>query len=183
LLSNTNSPEPAIDRRITNTSYMVNYIPNSSISLSPSSTISQTMPNKRPRHTLHQYSPRELGKWAVHQQRLLARLGWQCFFFHHQRPHLVHPSIKLINHPTAQYLHDMACTGAPAILSTPPWPCTTLDQVYQRGPHTSAAHQFAKFLIKDMYDYIQMEYWLVLPFSAVCNQPNLCLAPSGVVPQ
>jgi hypothetical protein len=34
-----------------------------------------------------------------------------------------------------------------------------------------------------MYDYVQMGYWLVLPFGAFRNKPNLRLPPSGVVPQ
>jgi hypothetical protein len=77
----------------------------------------------------------------------------------------------------------MACTGAPAIISTPPWSRPTLDHVYQRGPHKSAAQQFATFLIEDMYDYIQMGYWLVLPYHSVRQFPALRLAPAGVVPQ
>jgi hypothetical protein len=95
----------------------------------------------------------------------------------------MNPSIGNILHPTAQYLHDMTCTGAPAILTTPPWSKPTLDQVYQRRPHKSAAQQFATFLIEDMYDYVQMGDWLVLPYHSVRNSPALRLAPSGVVPQ
>jgi len=139
--------------------------------------------HKSPKPRLHQYSPGELGKWAVAQQRLLARLGWRQFFYHHQQPHSMNSSIKHILHPTAQYLHDIAYTGAPEILTTPPWSKPTLDQVYQRKPHTSAAQQYATFLIEDMFDYVQMGYWLVLPYHSVWHFPALRLAPSGVVPQ
>jgi hypothetical protein len=184
LVRDTNSPGPPLSRPITRTNYEVNHIiPNSSACLSPSTQVPQTPPRKRPRHTLHQYSPGELGKWAVTQQRLLARLGWQHFFYYHQRPHSINSRIYNISHPTAQYLHDMACTGAPAILHDPPWSKSTLDHVYHRGPHTSAATQFATFLLEDMYDYVQMGYWLVLPYTSVRHFPALRLAPAGVVPQ
>jgi hypothetical protein len=58
-----------------------------------------------------------------------------------------------------------------------------LDQVYQREPHTSTAQQFATVLIEDMYDYVQMGYWLVLSYHSVRHFPALPLAPSRVVPQ
>ncbi|MFN9983129.1 MAG: hypothetical protein ACK53Y_24595, partial [bacterium] len=95
MVRDTNSPRPPLTRLITRTNYEVNdlIIPNSSTCLSPSTQIPQTPPHKRPRHTLHQYSPGELGKWAVTQQRLLARLGWQQFFYYHQRPHSINSRI------------------------------------------------------------------------------------------
>jgi hypothetical protein len=34
-----------------------------------------------------------------------------------------------------------------------------------------------------MFDYVQMGYWLVLPYSAIRHYDQLKLAPSGVVPQ
>jgi hypothetical protein len=54
---------------------------------------------------------------------------------------------------------------------------------YQRGPHASAAYHHSLFLLADMYDYVQMGYWTVLPFKAVANQWHLKLSPAGVVPQ
>lgn len=77
----------------------------------------------------------------------------------------------------------MACTGAPVILAIPSWSRSILDLIYKCGSHMSAANQFANFLLEDMYNYIQMGYWIVLPYSSVRDLPNLCLAPSSVVPQ
>jgi hypothetical protein len=54
---------------------------------------------------------------------------------------------------------------------------------YQRGPHASAAYHHSSFLLADMYDYVQMGYWTVLPFQAVASQWHLQLSPAGVVPQ
>jgi hypothetical protein len=53
----------------------------------------------------------------------------------------------------------------------------------QRGAHTSASHQYASFLHSDIYDYVNMGYWTVLPYRSVRHLPSLRLAPAGVVPQ
>jgi hypothetical protein len=47
----------------------------------------------------------------------------------------------------------------------------------------AAKQQFAEFLLKDMYDYVQMGYWLTLTYSAIRGHPALKIAPAGVVPQ
>jgi hypothetical protein len=151
--------------------------------LSNPSSHSQTPSPKWTKWTLCHYSPGELGKGAQANSRLLAKLGWDNFIYYQQRPHSMHPDLSSIPHPTAQYLHDMACTGAPNIIAEPPWPNAVLDQVYQRGPHVSAAKHHAQFLIEDMFDYVQMGYWVVLPYRAVRLLRNLRLAPAGVVPQ
>jgi hypothetical protein len=183
---NAISPDPPIQSRdLTTTIYSVNSLltNSSSIMLSNPSSHSQTPSPKRTKCTLHHYSPRELGKWAKANSRLLAKLGWDNFVYYHQRPHSMHPDLSSIPHPTAQYLHDMACTGAPNIIAKPPWPSVVRDQVYQRGPQVSAAKHHAQFLIEDMFDYVQMGYWVVLPYQAVRLLCNLRLAPASVVPQ
>ncbi len=143
----------------------------------------QNTPNKWRRQHLHPYSPGELGKWAVAQADLLARLGWKRLFTYHQQPHSINTTIQHARHPTAQYLHYLACSGVPLTPTTPPWTYQERDTAYQRGPHSSAAIQFAPFLLQDMYDYVQMGYWLVLPYPAVQKMPSLRLSPAGVVPQ
>jgi hypothetical protein len=42
---------------------------------------------------------------------------------------------------------------------------------------------YRDFLIADMYDYVQMGYWVVAPYNAIRHYKHLRLAPSGVVPQ
>jgi hypothetical protein len=63
------------------------------------------------------------------------------------------------------------------------WTRSQCDQAIQRGPHPSASRQFAPFLLADMYDYVQMGYWVVLPYTAVRHYKHLRIAPAGVVPQ
>ncbi len=73
--------------------------------------------------------------------------------------------------------------GVPAFLSDPPWTLAKCDEAVQRGPHKSAAITYSQFLHEDMFDYVQMGYWIVLPYSVVRTLPTLRLAPAGIVPQ
>jgi hypothetical protein len=57
------------------------------------------------------------------------------------------------------------------------------DLAYDIGPHKSAAVDYSTFLLEDMFDYVRMGYWTVLPYHAIRNQTFLRLAPAGVVPQ
>jgi len=143
----------------------------------------QTPPHKRHRTTLQPYSAGELGKWAVQHAQLMERLGWQQYFHRQQHPSSMHPRIGSLPHPTAEYLHELASTGVPAYFADDPCTVSQLDSVLARGPHRSAAAEFAEFLVADMFDYVQMGYWIVLPYTSVRHLPNLRLAPAGVVPQ
>jgi hypothetical protein len=57
------------------------------------------------------------------------------------------------------------------------------DAAVARAPHRSAAVDWAEFLLQDMYEYVQMGFWTVLPYNAVRSLTPLRLAPAGVVPQ
>jgi hypothetical protein len=109
------------------------------------------------------YSRGELGKLACEAAVELERLGWRRFFHSQQQPHSVSPTIHGIKHPVAPYLTRLAMTGVPLICSDPPWPLHLKDTVYQRGPHKSAVQDYAAFLLEDMWDYVHMGYWVVLP--------------------
>jgi hypothetical protein len=91
--------------------------------------------------------------------------------------------LNRLSHPAAHFLHRLSKHGVPALCSTPPWTVPQQDAAVRRGPHPSAAHQYASFLLEDMWDYLRMGYWLVLPYSAVRGHPSLRIAPAGVVPQ
>ncbi len=113
----------------------------------------------------------------------MADLGWHDFVRLHQHPLSINPSLATAPHPAASYLHRLARHGVPAPSDSPPWSPYRRDQAFQRGPHPSAARQFANFILEDMWDYVRMGFWTVLPFSAVRHFPHLKLAPAGVVPQ
>jgi hypothetical protein len=76
----------------------------------------------------------------------------------------------------------MACTGVQARFQQP-WTPEQLDMAYRRGAHPSATKHFPDFLLTDIFNYVQVGYWTVLPYSAVRSYKSLRLAPAGVVPQ
>jgi hypothetical protein len=129
------------------------------------------------------YSLGELGKYAAAAASQLVELGWAAFMQLYQSPSSLHPAISQAPHPAASYLHQLARSGVPAPLSSTPWSLMQRDHAYLRGLHPSAALQHTAFLIEDMYDYVKMGYWTVLPFESVRHMPHLKLAPAGVVPQ
>jgi len=119
----------------------------------------------------------------LYQTKQLRKLGWTTFIKQLQHPSDINPAIRHIPHPAAAYLHRLARSGTPAPSTTPPWTRRRLKEVYQRGAHSSAMHQFRAFLFEDMWDMICKRYWVVLPFSEVQHFPSLKLAPAGIVPQ
>jgi hypothetical protein len=124
-----------------------------------------------------------LGKSASLVAQLLAQLGWHNFIKLLQQPTSLSPTIHSLAHPAAPYLSRIAWHGVPLLSSTPPWDPTLKTTAFRCGPHPSASRQYADFLLLDMYDYVRMGFWVVLPFSAIRNHPYLKLAPAGVVPQ
>jgi hypothetical protein len=170
---------------VNDTRQKVNFLTNVVVSsnISTSSYPPQSPPQKRMRHTLLPYSRGELGKLADCNARELARLGWYKFFRDHQTPTSIHPFLHRLPHPAVQYLINLASTGAPAVSMTPPWTLPQKDAAFDRGPHLSASKHYQSFLMEDMYEYVQMGYWTVLPYSALRCHPHLRISPAGVVPQ
>jgi hypothetical protein len=113
----------------------------------------------------------------------LAELGWHSFVKLRQYPSSLSQHLAQLPHPSASYLHRLARHGVPAPSSSPPWPPQRRYQAFTRVPHPSASRLYSRFLLEDMWDYVQMGYWTVLPFHAVQHLPHLKLAPAGVVPQ
>ena len=138
---------------------------------------------KRKALPLPPFSPGELGKLATHFSEELAHSGWTTFFHQCRHTSSVNPNLSSVPHTMAPYLARLARLGVPAPSAASPWTTCQKDLAFQRGPHPSAARQFASFLLEDMYDYVKMGYWVVLPYQSVRHLPHLKLAPAGVVPQ
>ncbi|MFN9983651.1 MAG: hypothetical protein ACK53Y_27245, partial [bacterium] len=101
----------------------------------------------------------DLGKFATIAANELAQTGWDQFIRKHQSPTSVNSTIHTINHPTAKYLARLASAGPPLLSTTPPWTLQQRDAAFYRGPHPSAATEYAAFLAEDMCDYVRMGYW------------------------
>jgi hypothetical protein len=143
-------------------------------------------PAKAPRHISNLPDTFQwgfLGKSASLAAQLLAQLGWHNFIKLLQHPTSLSPDLHSLAHPAAPYLSRIARHGVPLLASTPPWDPTLKTTAFRRGPHPSASRQYADFLQLDMYDYVRMGFWVILPFSAISSHPYLKLAPAGVVPQ
>jgi hypothetical protein len=157
-------------------------MPNLSIPSTPPAT-----PLSKRRKISHQpiFSPGELGKLARQFARTLKQLGWTKFYGQHQPRHYtsLHPSLHRLNHPAARLLHRLATHGVPAPSSEPPWSTQQKDAAAYRGPHPSASRVFSAFLLEDMFEMVNMGFWLVLPYSAIRHHSQLKIAPAGVVPQ
>jgi hypothetical protein len=138
---------------------------------------------KRLRSSQQPYYPGELGKLALQNAEELARRGWHHFFLRERTPTSISSTLHRLPHPIRHYLERLAATGAPSVLRTPPWSLQEKDCAVLRGPHTSAARQHRDFLLSEMYEYVTMGYWTVLPYTALRHHPALRLAPAGVVPQ
>jgi hypothetical protein len=95
----------------------------------------------------------------------------------------INSNIQLVPHPAASTLHRRASIRVTAPSSAPPWTVTQQDAAVTRGLHPSAKFFHSAFLLKDMFDYVNMGYWLVLPYSSLQGHPLLCIAPAGVIPQ
>jgi hypothetical protein len=105
------------------------------------------------------------------------------FFFHHQRPTALTSNLHSIPHPATHYLARLASAGVPFLTTDPPWSLQQRDAVHTRSSHRSVAVNYSDFLLQDMYKYLQMGFWTVLPYDAVRHFGPLCLAPAGVIPQ
>jgi len=141
-----------------------------------------TPPPKQRKDSAPTYSPGELGRWAHCHAWLLAKLGRTQFFSLLQTPTCINPNIYNIQHPTAEYLADLTCSGVPASFAKP-WTKQQCNPSYHCGPHPSAKHLFTNFLFTDLYNCEQMGYWGVLPYVSVQSNPHLHLALAGVLPQ
>jgi hypothetical protein len=87
-----------------------------------------------------------------------------------------------MQHPATHLLRRLGRSGAPVVLTTPPWPDQQKDAAVARGPHSSA-HDFADFLREELADMVDKGTWLVLPYSQLRHLRDLRISPMGVVPQ
>jgi hypothetical protein len=117
------------------------------------------------------YSLGELGKYTKLSSLLLTQLGWPSFFHLHQQLS-INLSIHTLAHPSAPYLHHLACRGVPAPSMAPPQPVRKKDLAYTQGPPIHRPPIFG--LPSSGY---------VRNGAHVCYFNHLKLAPAGVVPQ
>ena len=123
--------------------------------------------------------PEDLGKLILRDAELVRRLGWAKFVLGRRGKGDL-TDMRHVQHPARRLLRRYATRGVPARLSTPAWTTTEVETALQRGPHQSC-HKHADFLFDEFSDMINLNYWLVLPYSVARTLPNLHISPPGVV--
>jgi len=70
----------------------------------------------------------------------------------------------------------------PSLYTWPCWSCLCQDAAMAWGSHQSA-HLHLPFLEQEMLTMVCKGQWMVLPYKAVVDLPNLCLSPLGLIPK
>lgn len=84
--------------------------------------------------------------------------------------------------PNILVVRQLAVTGFPVLMHSPPWTLTQRDAAVHRGPHKSA-NEYIAFLRDEMADMVDRATWMVLPYHRLRHIRNLRISPMGVVPQ
>ena len=105
--------------------------------------------------------------------------SWENFINAFRGESYLSPELDNLEHPAANLLREWRDHGVPAQTSSPPWSEDTKDSYVERGCHRSA-NEHAEFLRDEMSEFIDSRFWVVLPYSLVCDTPQLQLSPAAV---
>jgi hypothetical protein len=83
-----------------------------------------------------------------------------------------HPEVKSITHAAAPLLDQLRATGAPVVLSTPPWSMHQKQKALKGGPHQSMNVHNA-FLRGEFAAMIKKKQWILLPAKLVLMEAEL----------
>lgn len=124
----------------------------------------------------------KLGEYITRDSKLVAKLGIEGAIRYRLKRNDWGNLKRVAQHPAARLLRHYKAHGVPVTLADTPWTHEEILGAMKRGPHKSA-YEYEEFLREDMADYVDKGYWMVIPFSAVANDPMLRASPIGVVPQ
>ena len=140
---------------------------------------------ERPKRRADQISTvaeRELGKLASRFCTQVLDQGWETTVRQARGPSNISPDVRGLPHKAARLLEHLHCRGASVPTATPPWARQQRDCATLRGAHQSSLAEH-EFVYSEMVNFCNQGYWMVLPYSAVQQLPNLRISPLGVVPQ
>ena len=123
-----------------------------------------------------------LGKLANDSANKLRTLGWTRWLREIRGRSNVAHTVESVPHKASRLLSHLGKRGAGVPLATPPWSRERIATAVQRGPHQSSESERA-FVAKEMLDFCNQGYWVVLPMDAAADLPGLRVSPLGVVPQ
>ena len=124
-----------------------------------------------------------LGKLAQRTGNDIMKSGWRSVVHRLRGTSNISPNVGRIPHKAARFLDHLRRHGASVPVSTAPWGVARLDEAVRRGPHQSS-HGERAFVAREMLDFCQQGYWMVVPVDVVrALLPMLRVSPLGVVPQ
>ena len=90
--------------------------------------------------------------------------------------------VNSLKHPARRILRQYKFSGVPVKLKEEGWSEQRIREALLRGPHPSAKLH-SKFLYNEFVNMINLEQWVVLPYSVACKLNNLHISLPGVIPQ
>ena len=85
-------------------------------------------------------------------------------------------------HEESPLLYQMRLKGAPVKIDGPPLTLKQLAAAIAYGSHNSCDRD-PSFLCKEMRDFVEKGFWIVLPLEDAVGLDGLRLSPAGLIPQ
>ena len=93
----------------------------------------------------------------------------------------IHSSVGTLPHKAAPLLYPMCLKGSPVKIDWPPLTPKQLAAAIAYGSHKSCDRD-PSFLLKEMRDFVEKGYWIVLPLEYSVGLDGLRLSPAGLIP-
>jgi hypothetical protein len=92
------------------------------------------------------------------------------------------PTLPDLSHPAIRLLKRLGKDGVPVLMQTPPWSPELRQARFKRGSHKSCDNQF-EFLQEEMLEFVEEDFWTIVPYRLIKTMHNLRLSPLGIIPQ
>ena len=116
---------------------------------------------------------------SIASRQLRESPSWYDFVRARQGPSYLSTKIDDIEHSAREQLQDVRDHGVPVPVRDEPWDADKLDECVRHGAHKSA-QDHAAFLREEMADFMEANFWTVLPYDQVRDLPDIRLSPAGI---
>ena len=124
----------------------------------------------------------QMGKFSQQFSDRMSEIGFERLVAEVRGKPDISPEVGSIPHPAAVLLEELRTVGARVEISTEPLTAKQLDAAAEYGSHGSCVRGLG-FICREMLDFIEKGFYMVLPFDQVRDLEGLRLAPMGLVPQ
>jgi len=107
---------------------------------------------------------------------------WESFVQSVRAPPDLPSNVGKLPHPASRLLDHLRAHGAPIPTSTGPWSKERRNASVLRGSHQSA-NEHSEFVREEFKDFMDKQFWTILPYRLVQHLKDLRMSPLGVVPQ